>query len=119
MHDWDIKNHFWPTLYACKYIGLGIFAFALPTRAWHELAIRMFFIILGVSVLLTINRPKITIMLISLGAIILTFWILFAGTLVIMMWPNLYARLLIFTMPFWLGWAAGHFWVVRDLTDER
>lgn len=118
MEDKSI-NKFWSILYSLKYIGLGLFAFALPTTEWYEVTIRIVFIALGLlTALAVVFKPEYVVLFLSIGAILLSFWVLFAGSLVLSMWPQIYARLLVFTMPFWIGWIAGHFWVIKQVNGS-
>lgn len=110
-------KHFWPGLYGSTYILIGSLGFFLPTQTTPEIVTRVLFILLGIGLLISYDRPKLASDLLILGVVTLTLWI-FAALIIIAGNANdpVY-RIHLFYLPLWGFFGFKHYKAIRELNE--
>lgn len=95
--------------FGLTYLSLGLLAFFLPTRDLSELIMRSIFIAIGIMMLLTQKFPKVNKAVLIAGISVISFWLIFALSLIISHWDDVFHKIHLFYLPLWLFFAIEHF----------
>lgn len=113
----NLSKNYWRNTFGVTYIGLGALGFLLPTNSMPEIIARVVFIFLGFAMIISsfIDSRKMAVSLLTVGIIVLSFWLIFGTALILSDFHDPYKRIHLFYLGLWVAFAESHYRALRGL----